>query len=135
MVDDTQFNSEITLSLAEVRFIQNILREGTIKWQGRSGCLRAARKRVKIGVYKNGNPQYKFYWQCAKCKRWDKNEKAMEVDHIIEIGPFNGCWNSYISKVFCPQANLQCLCHSCHLRKTGQYNSAATRWRRKSQIA
>ncbi len=115
----------------DIAYIMNVLRQGTIKWSGRRECLRRARKRVLIGKYKNGNPEYKYHWQCADCKNWFKNEKEMEVDHIIEIGPFVVDWNTMVPKIYCGQDNLACLCQSCHLRKTKKFNSAATLWKRK----
>jgi 5-methylcytosine-specific restriction endonuclease McrA len=55
----------------------------------------------------------------------------MEVDHIIEIGSFNGNWNEYLFRHFPAQENLQALCVPCHLKKTKAFNSARTRWKRK----
>lgn len=56
----------------------------------------------------------------------------MEVDHIIEIGPFTGCWNEYFLRHFPdPITGLQAMCIVCHLKKTNAYNSARSQWRRK----
>jgi len=115
----------------DVEFIKNLLRQGSVKWKGRAECLRRARTRVIVRRGKFNQPIYKYHWQCAKCRLWSKNVDAMEVDHIIEIGTFNGDWNEYLFKLFSPQNNLQALCVACHLKKTKAFNSAATRWKRK----
>lgn len=122
--------AEYILPQDDIDFIKNLLRQGSVKWKGRSECLRLARKRVLVRKNKAGQPVYKYHWQCAHCRRWTKNEKLMEVDHIIEIGQFTN-WNEYIPRVFCDQENLQALCVACHLKKTKAFNSARTKWKRK----
>ncbi len=117
---------------ADIEFLRNLLRQGSIKWPGRAECLRNARKRVFIRRAKNGNPIYKFNWQCASCLRWTKDEKAMEVDHIVEIGEFKGDWNEHLHRHFPPdRKKMQALCVSCHMKKTKAFNSARTKWARK----
>ncbi len=119
------------LSQDDIRYITNVLREATTRWSGRRIALEKARKQFHVGTYKNGKPKFKFYWQCAECKVWFKDVNQIEVDHWIEIGPFTGDWNDYISKVYCGQDNLRCLCLACHLKKTLKYNSARSRFKRK----
>lgn len=81
---------------------------------------------------KNGNPIYKYHWLCAKCEKWFRDEKKMEVDHVIEIGTFLGDWNSYLVKMFNRRKDaLQVLCVRCHLKKTMAFNAANTKWKRK----
>jgi len=112
-------------------FIINVLRQGTIKWPGRAECLRRARKKVFVRVGKKGQRIYKYHWHCARCLRWFRDEKSMEVDHIEEIGPFKGDFDDYVRRVYCRQSNLQLLCGVCHLVKTQSYSSARSRWKRK----
>lgn len=121
---------KLNLPREDVAHILNILRQGTVKWSGRSECLRLARKRVKVGIYKNGNPIFKYHWQCATCKKWFANEKQLQVDHKIEIGTFCGNLNRYAEKMY-ERPNLQALCIGCHAKKTGKFNSAITKWKRK----
>lgn len=129
--------SDEKLSTSEdVKFIFNELRKSSIIWSGRKEILRLARKKVLVRRAKNGNPVYKFQWQCASCSKWTRNEKEMEVDHIVEIGGvggFTGDWNEVIAKMFPRpvEAHLQCLCVKCHMRKTAAFNSARTKWQRK----
>lgn len=108
------------------QYILNILRQGTIAWKGRAECLRRHRKLVHEGLfYKNGNPIYKYYWQCAECKSWFRDVESLEVDHIKEIGPLES-WDKikeHIEKMYCGQDNLQALCIVCHERKTSKFNA------------
>jgi len=95
-----------------------------------------ARKKVFVRYSKSGKAVYKFQWQCAACLKWVKNDKELEVDHIIEIGGitgFTGDWNETIDKIFPRpvEAHLQCLCHVCHSKKTKKFNSARSLYRRK----
>jgi 5-methylcytosine-specific restriction endonuclease McrA len=118
----------------DVAWLRNAIREASIKWPGRAECLRRARRKKLEGYTKKGKPIYKFYWQCAKCGKWQRDELQMEVDHIVEIGSFEGDWNTYLARHFPdPATGLQALCIVCHLKKTAVYNSARTRWSRKSK--
>ncbi len=113
-----------------ISFILNILRQGTIKWSGRSECLERARKKVHEGKFnKKGERIWKLYWQCAACKEWFRDEASMEVDHIEEIGSFLGSWDHIIPRIYCGQENLQALCQICHKKKTAIH--AGLRWERK----
>lgn len=95
----------------------NILRQGTVAWSGRNLCLKKSRERFEVGVYKNGNPRYLFKYKCATCKEWYRDFEV-EVDHIDEVGSFNGSFDDYIKRMYCEQDNLQTLCCNCHLLKT-----------------
>lgn len=117
----------------DVEWLRNAIRQASVKWPGRAECLRRARKKVLVGRTKKGKATYKFHWQCAKCLRWERNEKLMEVDHINEIGPFCGDWNIHLFKHFPEQDGLQALCVVCHMKKTNAFNSARTKWKRKGQ--
>lgn len=124
--------SQFKLRDADVEFLRNLLRQGSVKWPGRSEVLAAARKKVRVGLTKKGKPKTKFHWQCAKCLRWYRDEAEMEVDHIVEIGSFEGDWNEFLFRHFPPdRAKMQALCIPCHMKKTKAFNSARTRWERK----
>lgn len=116
----------------DIKYIQNLLRQGTVKWSGRAECLKRARKKVLVGHGKKSRkPIYKYHWKCAKCRVWSRDEDSMEVDHIVEIGAYEGCLHKYAAKMYCGQENLQALCQSCHLKKTLAYSNARIRWNRK----
>ena len=106
------------------------LRQTSLKWQGRSMCLKRHRKKVLIGKTKDGKNKYKLHWQCAKCKDWFSNVKDLEVDHIEEVGPYQGNLHEYVKRLFCRQENLQALCVVCHLKKTSNFN-ASLKYKRK----
>jgi hypothetical protein len=120
------------LTEEDVRFILNALRQASVKWSGRNECLRRARKK-KFDRYNKttGSPIFKYYWQCAKCAKWERDVANMEVDHIEEIGPFLGSFDVHIPRIFCAQENLQALCISCHMKKTNLFNNARLNWKRK----
>ncbi len=115
------------------KFIINVLRKGTIKWSGRRECLQRARKKRFERLGAKGQKIYKYHWQCSSCERWNRDEKQMEVDHIVEIGSFTGDWNDLIFKMYARpvKKHLQALCIPCHMKKTLVFNSARTRWQRK----
>lgn len=110
-----------------LKHILNTLRKGTITWNGRTECLRRARKKVFDGqLFKNGKPKWKYHWQCRKCKDWFNDVGMLEVDHIIEIGTEPKDLKEmaeYIGKMYCGQENLQALCQVCHKKKTVTANS------------
>lgn len=105
------------------KHIISALRLGTITWVGRTECLNRDRKRIVLGKFKNGNVKKKWVYKCQMCKDYF-NLDQMEVDHIVEIGPFAGDWNDYISRMYCGQENLQALCTNCHSRKTSKFNAS-----------
>lgn len=117
----------------DVKFIINALRQASIKWPGRAEALDRARKKVWEGKRnkKTGKKILKFYWQCSHCEKWYRNETDVEVDHIVEVGPFCGDWNKFLARLFTTQDNLQVLCVVCHMKKTNAYNAAHLKWKRK----
>lgn len=109
-----------------VKYIMNILRQGTVTWKGRTECLNRGRYKTNV----NG----KSLWarDCDICGTMHlQKDNALEVDHIVEVGGFKGDWNSIINTMYCEQENLQALCFECHERKTSGYN-ASLRFIRKS---
>lgn len=121
----------ICLPPDDVKFIINSLRQASVKWSGRKEALDRARKKVRVGTTLDGKPKYKFHWKCAKCGQWYRNAGDVEVDHIVEVGPFTGDWNEFLPRLFTTQSNLQVLCVVCHMKKTNAYNAAHTKWTRK----
>ena len=107
------------------KLIINALRKASIMWEGRAKALKSSRKKVI-------EDRPKLYWQCAQCLSWKRNSNMVEVDHIVEVGPFSGDWNDYINRLFCDQSNLQVLCIKCHAKKTSGY-SAKRLYQRKSE--
>lgn len=112
-----------------IKHIMNVLRQGTIAWQGRKDALKNSRKKFKKGKYKNGNIRYIYYYQCAECNDWFRDYEV-EVDHIVEIDGFKGSWDDFISRMYNPK-NLQVLCGPCHQVKTSSF-MALKQFKRKS---
>lgn len=127
------------LSKADIIFLYNELRKASVIWSGRKEALKLARKKVFVRRAKSGRPVSKLNWQCAVCLKWFRNEKEMEVDHIVEIGgigDFNGDWNETIARIF-PRPvsdHLQVCCAPCHLKKTAAYKNARLRYQRKKKL-
>jgi 5-methylcytosine-specific restriction endonuclease McrA len=116
-------------------FIINVLRRGTTTWPGRNDCLNLGRRKRVIGKKKNGEDKFLWERNCDTCMEWFLlKDKMLEVDHIIEIGPFKGDWGDFVNRMYCGQDNLQALCLVCHSRKTSKFNSSL-RFTRKSDRA
>lgn len=117
------------LKKEDIQHVCNVLRRGTTLWKGRTECLKNSRKRFVVGQHKNGKSKTRWEYKCAECAIFYRLNEV-EVDHIIEIGPFMGDFNEYIKRMYCDQSNLQVMCIKCHSKKTSGYN--ATRlWKRK----
>lgn len=121
-----------TMDKITEQYIISVLRRGTTTWPGRTECLNRGRRKRPNG--KNSKGVEKFLWErkCDGCGEWHlQKDNDLEVDHIIEIGPFNGDWKEFIERMYCGQENLQALCFTCHARKTSKFN-ASLRFTRKS---
>jgi 5-methylcytosine-specific restriction endonuclease McrA len=55
---------------------------------------------------------------CNLCKK-PHNKGNVQVDHINPVGTYTD-WETYISKVFVPEDQLQVLCVPCHSKKTSK---------------
>lgn len=103
-------------------YILNVLRRGTITWSGRTECLNRNRRKKLVGRFKNGKNKYVYERQCDGCGQWTElKDDLLEVDHIVEVGPFEGDWNATVKRMYCEQSNLQALCKECHDRKTARF--------------
>lgn len=99
------------------------LRQAARIWPGKNMAKDAAKEKVHIGFYKNGNPEYKIMYKCAECKELF-DAKEIHIDHKIPVvGPegFTN-WDDYINRMFCDFNNLQTLCLICHGFKSDQEN-------------
>jgi 5-methylcytosine-specific restriction endonuclease McrA len=117
----------------DIDYIINILRRGTTSWAGRNECLNRGRRQRPNGKTTKGKE--KFLWEraCDSCGEWHLLKDAdLEVDHIVEIGPFKNDWDDFIKRMYCGQENLQALCFTCHSRKTSKFNSTLRYERKKS---
>lgn len=103
------------------RWLIGKLRELTLIYPGRGECFKTSESKV---VEKGRNDRGRLikhkYYPCKACGEWFRPQE-LEVDHIEEIGPFTGDWNSYLERMFCPSSNLQLLCIKCHAEKTSKF--------------
>lgn len=117
--------------------IMNVLRRGTLTWHCRSEILKKNSKKVwegrRVKSGKNrGAKILKTFYKCEKCLNWFRDIGNIEVDHIIEVGPFKGDIHDYALRMY-SEGNLQCLCTNCHLLKTNFFN-ASLRFERKKTV-
>lgn len=132
----TRIEKNTGLTQDDIIFLVNKLRQASVTWSGRTEALKLARRKVFVRTAKNGRPVTKYTWQCAICSKWFWDAKAMEVDHIVEIGGvtgFTGSWDELIGKMFPRpvEKHLQVVCGPCHLKKTASYMNASARYKRK----
>jgi 5-methylcytosine-specific restriction endonuclease McrA len=99
------------------------LRRISIYWPQIQKARDKAKVFLQIGLYKNGNPEFKRFFVCQNpdCGILCPNESDGAVDHIIPIvnikdGFTN--WDDYINSLFCDSNNLQFICKICHDNKT-----------------
>ena len=57
--------------------------------------------------------------QCKECKGWFP-DKEINIDHIKPAGSLNCAEDlaEFVKRLFCEIDNLQCLCKTCHDKKT-----------------
>lgn len=88
-------------------------------------------RRESMGTYpKSSKPRVCVDYQCANCQGLFKPED-IEVDHIEEVGGFQGSMDAFICAIWCIEAlfkssdlsKLQVLCKPCHKVKTAEYKA------------
>jgi len=95
-------------------FIRSGLRQKSRFWKPITQCKLNAKR-----AYKGPLKRQKFEYQCNTCKNWFQ-EKLINVDHVHPAGSLN-CANDlpgFVERLFCEVDNLQCLCVTCHDKKT-----------------
>lgn len=95
-------------------FIRSALRQKSRWWKPITQCKINAKR-----PYKGPNKRQKFEYQCNKCKQWF-SDKEVAVDHITPAGALNNGddLKGFVERLFCEIDGLQCLCSSCHDKKT-----------------
>ena len=107
-----------------LEYILNLLRRGTVEWKDRTLCLNRDRRQRAVGEYKNGKQKFLWERRCDGCGEWFLlKDNVLEVDHIVEVGPYKGDLHEWIERLYCGQENLQALCIPCHDHKTSGFNS------------
>ena len=93
-------------------FIRAGLRGMYRRWPPKFTVLKNSRRAVKKG-------RQRWEFQCALCSKWFK-QTEVEVDHLIPAGRLNTYDDLplFVSRLFCPEDKLQCVCKVCHKKKT-----------------
>lgn len=102
------------------KYVISRLRDASLKCDNRNEVVRRAKVKDPIGKNKDGTTKYKVKLRCAECKELYL-EEFTEVDHIIEVGGFEGDWTSFINRLFCNIENLRVVCKICHNSKTNLF--------------
>ena len=95
-------------------FIRSSLRQKSRWWKPISQAKAKAKR-----AYKGPLKRQKFEYQCAECKGWFPDKKV-NVDHIIPAGTLRCADDlpAFVERLFCEVEGLQCLCVTCHDKKT-----------------
>lgn len=95
-------------------FIRSALRQKSRWWKPITQCKMDARR-----PYKGPNKRQKFEYLCNECGKWFP-EKKINIDHIVPAGSLNSFEDlpGFVERLFCEVDNLQCLCETCHDKKT-----------------
>lgn len=95
-------------------FIRSGLRQKSRYWKPITQCKMAARR-----TYKGPNKRQRFEYQCNVCSKWFP-EKQINIDHIEPAGSLRSAQDlpGFVERLFCEIDNLQCICESCHTKKT-----------------
>jgi len=98
-------------------FITSVIRGGFRRWPPKFKCLADAKKGKRPNA-KTG--RIAEHYECHSCKEAFP-AKEVQVDHIEPVvDPKVGFvdWDTFITRLFCGEENLQVLCKPCHLVKT-----------------
>jgi len=98
-------------------FITSVIRGGFRRWPPKFYVLSEAKQGKKVNE-KTG--RVAEHYSCYSCLN-SFPAKEVQVDHIEPVvDPKVGFvdWDTFISRLFCSEENLQVLCKACHLVKT-----------------
>lgn len=100
-------------------FLRSSLRSAYNKWPPKWEVLKTAQR-----PYKGSDKRCKWEYQCAECGGWFKSTD-ISVDHITPAGSLNTFDDlpGFCQRLFCGVEGLQCLCKTCHNRKTQEERS------------
>lgn len=111
------------------------LRNHSRIWPPKKQARMAAKRKIRDGFFKNGNPRFCVKFECAICHGLF-DIKQTQMDHILPVVDITGftTWDEFITSLFCEAAGYQCLCEACHIKKTQEENisRAAIRKEKKS---
>lgn len=108
------YNAGTMTSAAFWGFIKSALRQKSRWWKPIREVKLAARRPSQ-----SNNARLKWEFQCKACSGWFP-DKEISVDHITPVGSLK-CPEDLpgvVSRMFCEKEGLQCLCDTCHGKKT-----------------
>ena len=94
-------------------FITSVLRGGSRRWPPRNAVLNASKTVKKINPKSGRMAQH---YRCASCLG-EFPAKEVAVDHVNPVvEPSVGFvdWNTFITRLYCDEDNMQVLCDTCH---------------------
>lgn len=102
-------------------FITSVIRRGWSKWPPKFRVLKEACVGRKVNK-KSG--KLALHYKCAMCNK-QFPQTDIQVDHIDPVVAVTGFvdWNTFISRLFCKESNLQVLCKPCHSKKSKEETS------------
>ena len=98
-------------------FITSVLRGGSRRWPPRNNVLNASKTEKKVNPLSGRMAQH---FKCASCNQ-DFPAKQVAVDHKTPVvDPAQGFvdWNTFITRLYCDEDNMQVLCGTCHDHKS-----------------
>lgn len=98
-------------------FITSVIRGGFRRWPPKFEVLKEAKVGKKVN---QASGRIAEHFKCEGCQE-SYPAKEVQVDHIDPVvDPKIGFvdWDTFISRLFCSEENLQVLCKGCHLLKT-----------------
>lgn len=89
-------------------------------WPEKNKARAKAARRVQIGLFKNGKPEFRTMYECSGCNElFAKEETQMDhTDPVVDPAVGFTDWNTYINRLFCNSDGYTCMCKECHLVKT-----------------
>jgi 5-methylcytosine-specific restriction endonuclease McrA len=97
-------------------FIRSSLRQKSRWWKPILLCKQNAQRK-----YNGPNKKQKYEYLCNSCKGWFP-AKNINVDHIIPAGELRNASDlpGFVERLFVEVEGLQCLCSTCHDKKTAK---------------
>ena len=123
-------------SISEAKFRasrKQELRKIWLRWKPRAEALKLARRKVQIGLYKNGNPKHGYEHKCNRCHVFfpqEAGKPVVEVNHKVSIGGWSKDIKQWArdlgemwGRTLVAVEDLEVLCKPCHLKYTNAERS------------
>lgn len=104
------------------KYLINRIRVATMYWPYKNIAKNKAKRKIEIGIYKNGNPKYAIKYECDVCHGLFDEIEMDHVKPIVSTEDGFKDWNTYINNALCDESNYSPKCRSCHQKKTDLEN-------------